>query len=49
MGLDFTVDKALHLVTQSLVFGEVVDVVHGGAHVIKKCLGYIYMGYVKKM
>jgi hypothetical protein len=36
MGLDFTVDKALHLVAQSLVFGEVVDVVHGAAHVIKK-------------
>ena len=43
MGLDFTVDKALHLVAQSLVFGEVVDVVHGAAHVIKKmerCMGY---------
>ena len=36
MGLDFTVDKALHLVAQSLVFGEVVDVVHGAAHVIRK-------------
>ena len=31
MGLDFTVDKALHLVTQGLGFGEVVDVVQGGA------------------
>ena len=42
MGLDFAVDKALHLVAQGLVFGEVVDVVHSGAHVIKKCLGYVY-------
>jgi hypothetical protein len=41
MGFDFTVNKALHLVTQGLVFWEVVDVVHGGAHVNKKCLGYV--------
>ena len=36
MGLDFTVDKALYLVAQGLVFGEVVDVVHGAVHVIRK-------------
>ena len=48
MGLDFTVDKALHLVAQGLVFREVVDVVHGAAHVIKK-MGKVYGICVEKL
>ena len=42
VGLNFAVDKALHLVAQSLVFGEVVDVVHGAAHVIRKLVDKVY-------
>ena len=41
MWLDFTVDKALYLVAQGLVFGQVVDVVHGGLTSSKKCCGYV--------
>ena len=33
-GLDLALKKALHLVAQGLVFGQVVDVVHGGCFIL---------------